>query len=99
MLSWRLSYDSGHSQHFVRPVDPILSGLAGGEARDAERVLGVPGVSPHRRTGRSVAHTASEPVLAGPGCAGAGDTRGAAQAGYGERTSGGGRGSQRVLRG
>ena len=90
---------SGDPQHLVRPVDAVLPGLAGGEAGDAERVLGVPRVCPHRGSGRPV-DGASEPVLAPPRRAGAGDTGRAAEAGYGERaTSGSGRGGQGVLRG
>jgi len=78
----------------------VLPGLAGGEAGDTERVLGVPGICPHRGPGRSVARAASEPVLTAARRAGAGNAGGAAQAGYGERTSArGGRGGQRVLRG
>ena len=91
---------SGDPQHLVRPVHPVLPGLAGGQAGDAQRVLGVPGVRPHWRSRRSVAHAAPEPVLAPPGRAGAGDTGRTAQAGDGERTSSwSGGGGQRVLGG
>ena len=91
---------SGDPQHLVRPVDAVLPGLTGGEAGDAEGVLGVPGVGPYRRPGRSVALAGSEPVLAAPGSAGTGYAGGAAQAGDGEGAAARcGRGGQRVLGG
>ena len=47
---------SGDAEHLVRPVDAaVLPGLTGGEAGDAQGVLGVPGVRPHGGPGRSVA--------------------------------------------
>ena len=64
---------SGDPQHLVCPVDPVLPGLAGGEAGDTQGVLGVPGIRPHRGPGRSVAPRAGpEPVLAAARRAGTG---------------------------